>query len=48
MKPKARRTIMGRIDVLFQFFHPCLQTGISANPVGGILARQNPDRVIRL
>jgi hypothetical protein len=44
--------IGGGIDpgkkVLFQFFHLCRQIGISANSVGGILARQNPDIVIRL
>ena len=41
-----------RIDpgkkVLFQFFHLCRHIGISANSVGGIPARQNPDIVIRL
>jgi hypothetical protein len=34
--------------ILFQFFHLCRQIGISAYSVGGILARQNPDIVIRL
>ena len=48
----SRSSSMVRIDpgkkVLFQFFHLCRQIGISANSVGGILARQNPDVVIRL
>ena len=34
--------------ILFQFFHLCRQIGISAYSVGGILARQNSDIVIRL
>ena len=37
-----------RPRVLFQFFHLCRHIGVSANSVGGILARQNPDIVIRL
>src|SRR5258705_2590001 len=48
----SRSSSMVRIDpgkkVLFQFFHLCRQIGISANSVGGILARQDPDVVIRL
>ena len=48
----SRSSSVVRVDpgkkVLFQFFHLCRQIGISANSVGGILARQNPDIVIRL
>jgi hypothetical protein len=50
----GRPLLVGRQDrsrqegLLFQFFHLCRQIGISANSVGGILARQNPDLVIRL
>jgi len=48
----SRSSSVVRIDpgkkVLFQFFHLCRHIGISANSVGGILARQNPDIVIRL
>jgi hypothetical protein len=54
--PIAGRTVAGlpltvgwtARDHLFQFFHLCRQIGITANSVGGILARQNPDIVIRL
>jgi hypothetical protein len=34
--------------ILFQFFHLCRHIGVSANSVGGVLARQNPDIVVRL
>jgi hypothetical protein len=48
----SRSSSVVRIDpgkkVLFQFFHLCRHIGISANSVCGILARQNPDIVVRL
>ena len=49
MKPEGRCTIVGGGSMsLFQFFYLCRHIGVSANSVGGILARQDPDIVIRL
>ena len=46
--PRIHTSRASSITGLFQFFHLCWHIGISANSVSGILARQNPDIVIRL